>query len=116
MTIATCMRKPAAIRLSRAELEGKIDKIFEQASHQSECLVNIYKIVFPEWDLIERIKGYPTVGCYMWLYISSKFIEFDKIHHPECFNSGLWINNGFSSSMELGDWEISLERCKVTYL
>ncbi len=115
MTTATCIRKPATIRFNKAELQERIDRIFEQASHQSECIVNIYKIVFPDWDRIDRIGGYPTVGCEMWLYICKKFIEFDKTHHPECLNSGIWINNGFSSSKSLNDWEIDMSKCSVTY-
>ncbi|MBF0231099.1 MAG: hypothetical protein HQK63_16135 [Desulfamplus sp.] len=107
--------KPASIKLSRAELQEKIDRIFEEATHQSECIVNIYRIVFTEWDRIDRIGGYPTVGCGMWLYICKKFIEFDKKHHPECFNSGIWINNGFSSSSKLDDWEIDMSKCDVKY-
>ncbi len=114
MTTATCIRKPETIRFNRAELQEKIDEIFDNATHQSECLVNIYRLAFPQWDRIDRIGGYPVVGCKLWLYICKKFIEFDQEHHPECV-SGVWINNGFSSSADLGDWEIDMSRCKVTY-
>ena len=43
-----------------------------------------------------------------------KAIEFDKLHHPEVMNGGLWMNSGFSIDRGLGDWE--LVPCKVTYL
>ncbi|MBF0378774.1 MAG: hypothetical protein HQK72_15025 [Desulfamplus sp.] len=106
--------KPASIKLSRAELQEKIDDIFNNATHQHDCLINIYKIVLPNWDTIYRIIGYPTVGCGMWRYICRKFIEFDAKHHPECV-SGIWLNNGFSSSAKLDDWEIDMSKCDVKY-
>lgn len=114
MATATCIRKPATIRFNRYELQEKIDNIFEAATHQNECLINIYKIVLPDWDNIDRIIGYPIIGCEMWRYVCRKFIEFDAKNHPECV-SGIWINNGFSSSADLGGWEIDMSRCKVTY-
>jgi hypothetical protein len=114
MNSTTCLRKPATIRLNRAELQEKIDRIFEEAGHQNECIVNIYKIVLPHWDNIYRLIGYPTVGCGMWRYVCRKFIDFDAKHHPECV-CGIWINSGFSSSADLGDWEIDMSKCKVTY-
>ncbi|MBF0231264.1 MAG: hypothetical protein HQK63_17000 [Desulfamplus sp.] len=106
--------KPASIKLSRAELQAKIDKIFEEATYQNECLVNIYKIIFPNWSRIDKIHGYPVVGCKLWLYICKKFIEFNAKHHPECTN-GIWLNNGFSSSRTLKNWEIDMSQCSVTY-
>jgi hypothetical protein len=114
MTTATCMEKPSTIRFNRAELQDRIDKIFEEATHQNECLIKIYKIVLPHWDNIYRLIGYPIIGCGMWRYVCRKFIDFDAKHHPECV-CGIWINSGFSSSADLGDWEIDMSKCKVTY-
>jgi len=115
MNTMTCSKAPVTIDLTESEIKRRLHKIFDKAKHQNECLVKIYEIVFPDWNRIDRIHGFPVVGCELWKYICKLFIEFDKIHHPECFNSGIWINNGFSSSADLDDWEISLERCKVTY-
>jgi len=43
------------------------------------------------------------------------FIAFDKIHHPNAVNGGLFLNNGFSTSDKLGDWELSTEGVGVEY-
>ena len=97
------------------QLQIKLQKIFEEVEHQSSALVRIYKLVFPDWDQIKQIEGHPIVGKEMWQYIANLFIEFDREHHPETINGGLWINNGFSASDKLDGWSIDLGNCTVIY-
>ncbi len=100
---------------SKEQFQVRLQEIFEQVDHQSSALVRIYRLVFPDWDRIERIEGYPEVGREMWKYICQLFIELDRQHHPNVFLGGLWLNAGFSSSDKLDGWEISFNSCHVIY-
>jgi hypothetical protein len=93
----------------------RLQEIFETSDNQGSALVEIYKILFPDWDQIKKIDGFPTVGREMWEYICGLFTEFDRKKHPEFLKGGLWLNTGFSSNPELGGWEISFDGCNVIY-
>ena len=111
-----CQRHLAAQGItSQKKLEHRLQEIFERAEHQSSALVDIYKLIIPDWEQIERLEGYPVVGRGLWQYIANLFIDFDQRNHPQIFNGGLWLNQGFSSSNEIGPWEISMDRCNVIY-
>ena len=100
---------------TKEKLQHRLQEIFEQAEHQESALVNIYKLVFPDWQDIKQVEGFPEVGKDLWKYICQLFIDFDSQHHPNVFNGGIWLNNGFSSSDSLDGWEISLENCHLIY-
>jgi hypothetical protein len=100
----------------RKGLKAAIDQIFEAHTNQSDALVEIYKLVFPEWDAIEKINGFPKAGAELWKYICRGFMAFDRKHHPNVFNGGIWMNTGFTSNTELGPWEISFDNCTVEYM
>ena len=95
-------------------LKNQIKAIFERCEHQREAFVEIYRLVLPDWDKIEKVSGFPEAGNELWKFICRQFIEFDGIHHPDVFKGGLWMNNGFSSNGNLSPWEISFENCTVT--
>ena len=97
------------------QLQIKLQQIFESAEHQSSALVKIYRLFFPDWKKIKQIQGHPIVGQEMWKYICQLFVEFDREHHPDTMNGGLWIDNGFSSSDKLDEWGIDLGNCIVIY-
>jgi hypothetical protein len=94
-------------------LKDNIKAIFARHEHQSDALISIYRMVLPDWDRIETIEGFPEAGKDLWTFICRQFIEFDQEHHPDVFNGGIWMNNGFSSNNHLEPWEISFENCKV---
>lgn len=100
---------------TKEQFQARLQAIFEQADHQSSALVRVYQLLFPDWDSIERIEGFPEVGKEMWKYICNLFIEFDRKHHPNVFHGGIWLNNGFSSNDRLDGWEISFDGVKVIY-
>ena len=100
---------------TKNKLQHKLQEIFEKAQHQEAALINLYKLIIPDWDSLERLEGFPVVGREMWQYIGNLFIHYDQEHHPKVFNGGLWMNHGFSSSDELGGWEISLDNCNAIY-
>ena len=54
-------------------------------------------MVFPNWDDIEKVDGFPKISSKTNEYLFRKFRTFDREHHPKVMASGLWLNNGFSS-------------------
>jgi len=97
------------------DLQQHLQEIFEESDHQSSVIVKLYKMLFPDWEKIQRIEGFPEVGLALNEYIFHLFIEFDIQHNSECFKGGSWINQGFSTNERLDPWAISLENCKVIY-
>lgn len=97
------------------DFQHHLQKIFENSDHQESALANLHKMLFPDWEKIQRIEGYPEVGQGLWDYICNLFIEFDRENHPDCFKGGLWVNKGFASNDHLAPWEINLENCRVVY-
>jgi hypothetical protein len=100
---------------SKEKLQRRLQEIFEKAEHQERALIELYRMVIPDWDHLERLEGFPVVGQEMWKYICQLFIDLDQRLHPEIFKGGLWMNAGFSSSGDLGPWEISMDRCRFIY-
>ena len=92
-------------------LKEHIKAIFERHEHQSDTLIDIYKLVFPDWDRIEKIHGFPEAGNDLWKFICRQFIAFDEKYHPNVFKGGIWMNSGFSSNGYLDPWELSFENC-----
>ena len=97
------------------DLQVHLQTIFEKSGHQDSVIVKLYKMLFPDWEKIQRIEGFPSVGKALDEYIFNLFVAFDQEHHPNVFNGGAWINQGFSTNENLDPWEISLENCKVIY-
>jgi len=102
--------------MDEESLKAKVREIFESNIRQDEALIDIYKLVMPEWDRIEKVHGYPEVGSAFWKFVYREFMEFDRKHHPNVFAGGLWLNNGFQSNSELDPWELSFANCRVDYL
>ena len=96
-----------------AALKDRIEKIFGLHEAQSAVLEDIYRLVLPDWDAIETVRGFPEAGNELWKFICRQFIDFDVKHHPDVFKGGMWMNNGFSSNDHLGPWEVSFENCEV---
>ena len=96
----------------------QIDAIFETSSHQSEACVALYRLAFPDWDGIMSISGWPGIGKEAGFYILRKFMEFDRKHHPDVLNGGLWMSKGFSTNegtdKGLGPWELCTDNCIIS--
>lgn len=93
----------------------EVERLFDECSDQGEVIVELYKMVFPQWDSIEKIDGWPTINRETNDKISKLFMEFDAKNHPETFKGGLWLNNGFSSleGQALKDWQVDISTCDV---
>ncbi|MFC1814158.1 hypothetical protein ACFL03_15850 [Thermodesulfobacteriota bacterium] len=94
-------------------LRDYIKAIFKQHDHQTDVLIDIYKMILPDWDSIKEIDGHPEAGHSLWTFICNQFIEFDHKYHPKVFKGGIWLNTGFSANSNLKPWETSLENCTV---
>jgi hypothetical protein len=95
----------------------QVREIFQEAEHQTDYALALYRLAFPRWDEIEEIKGWPKVSKKFSLFIFGLAMEFDRKHHPKVFNGGLWMNKGFGSSEgdEIPWGTIDLSTCEVTY-
>ena len=94
-------------------LKAYIQSIFSEHDHQKNVMEDLYKLVLPDWEKIERIEGYPEAGRELSIFISKQFMQFDRKHHPNCMPGGAWMNTGFSVNSNLGAWKISLKNCQV---
>lgn len=100
---------------SKGELKSSIIAIFEKSDHQEQVLIGLYRMVFPDWDQIAKINGYPEAGDDLWKFICRLFQKFDQDHHPDCMPGGAWMNTGFSVNHNLEGWGISFENCQLEY-
>jgi len=84
-----------------------IDKCFEGETQQINVLINLYKLLHPEWDKIKKFNGFPSCSVGLSKRIFKKFMMFDEIHHPDVMAGGLWMNNGFSTlgCEDYKEWE-----------
>jgi hypothetical protein len=91
----------------------QIDAIFTSSNHQSEVCIALYRLAFSDWDQLKSIEGWPGIGKEAGLYITRRFMEFDRKHHPDVLNGGLWMNKGFSAhdGARLGPWELCTDNC-----
>ena len=92
----------------------QIKELFVQ-TNQADVLVSLYKLVFPDWDSIKQISGYPKISKELWQYICQLFIDFDKKYHPTVMAGGCWMNTGFSSNELLTDDSVDLSGVTVQY-
>jgi hypothetical protein len=92
-----------------------INKCFENATHQQEVMIKLYKLAIPEWDNIKKLTGWPKISNDTWTYICKLFIEFDRKNHPDVMAGGCWMNSGFSIE-KIPDWIIQpIEPDKIIY-
>ena len=76
---------------------------FEDVSAPADALINLYKIAFPNFDAIKKIKGYPKVSRATATFCIERLLEIAD-------NASLiWLNRGFSvDDKMLEDWLIDL--------
>lgn len=101
---------------SLKELKGHILTIFEKCHDQESVLIDLYKLVFPDWNKIKKIHGYPEAGDALWKFICRCFQDFDNKNHPNCMPGGAWMNTGFSVNHTIDPWGIGFENCRLEYL
>jgi hypothetical protein len=76
----------------------------------------LWRKVFPQWDRIDHIDGWPTVSDKTNKYIFEHFIRFDRAYHPDTFPGGMWLNAGWRSDSNFkDDWVVDTTTCTVHY-
>ena len=75
----------------------QVDAIFADAQTQEDYVIGLYKLVYPDWDSIVKINGFPKISKTLSNRIFELAIAWDRIHCPEVVLGGAWMNNGFSS-------------------
>lgn len=114
---AKCREHWDRMNYSKPEkLKERILEAFTQNTNQQDVVVDLYRLVLPDWDQIQNLKGYPEIGMELALFICRRFQEFDRCHHPNCMPGGAWLNWGFSVNRSLDPWGISLEKCTPIFL
>ncbi len=94
-------------------LKEHIKAIFDKYQHQEEVLIDLYKMVLPDWDQIDKVEGFPAAGYDLWQFICLCFQNFDRRNHPDVMPGGAWMNSGFSVNRELSPWEIGFKNCSI---
>lgn len=86
------------------------------ADTESSALIAIYRMVYPNWDDIEKVGGpeldWPACNEDTWKRICRYFMDkthvLNKTRDREVMPGGIWMNNGFtchdSAGKELPDW------------
>ena len=92
--------------------ELEVDELFRVSEHQADVLVGLYSMVYPSWDDIAKVQGYPKISDATNKKLFEKFIKFDLKHHPEVMAGGCWMNNGFSGEKDIAEWHV--EPAEVT--
>ncbi len=90
-----------------------VRNLFADLSHQAEVLIELYRLIFPDWERIVKLEGYPAINDHTWNEIGELFIAFDHLHHPDVFAGGCWMNRGFTIEKDIPDWTASLETCQA---
>jgi len=61
-----------------------------------------------------QINGFPKVGKQLGEYIFKKAIRKDRELRNKVIAGGGWMNWGWSTTDEIGDWEVSTEGLTLT--
>jgi len=91
------------------ELKENIDAIFEKSESEADATSAMFRMVFPDFDDIEKIGGFVHTGKALGEYLWKKILTKTEGGFP-----GVWFNYGFGTDETLGPWEISTKDCPVT--
>lgn len=91
----------------------RVDEIFAAAEDQVEYIIALYKEVYPRWDDIASVDGYPHCGEDLHRCLMKQAMAFDAAHHVS-FPGGAWMNKGFARNRTLKPWQVI--PCAVTLL
>jgi hypothetical protein len=84
----------------------EIDQIFDSSNSPLDICLKLYKLVYPNYDDIKEIKGYPKINKEFSLYLFDKFGELDQSNGNTLDGSFFWMNKGFGTDEKLNDWLI----------
>lgn len=90
-------------------------QLAETVDHQQDFVLAFYRRVYPDWDHISQIDGYPSISDNLYCFMSRLCQQVDRRCHPNVLAGGLWMNKGPSIDRNLAPDEIDLNTAKVTY-
>lgn len=88
------------------------------APTESDALVAVYRMVYPQWDAIEKIGddqvSWPECNRDTWKRICAWFQELTahlnqaRAYDKQVMPGGVWMNTGFSAHHEkqVADWHV----------
>ena len=83
-----------------------IDRMADESADQGEYVIALYKHVFPLWDDIDHIMGWPKVSKNTARHILRHLTKEPRLGPL----LGQWFNSGFSASESMAtDWVVSVE-------
>lgn len=100
--------------------QNRVDEIFESCKDPNNCYEYIV-LLFAEIDLdilkdspLVQINGFPKVGKQLGGYLFKKAVEKDRELQTKAIAGGGWMNWGWYTTDEIGDWEVSTEGLTLT--
>ena len=93
--------------------KNTVELNFRTAPDETEALLGLFRLVYPNFDDIERVDGYPSCNKATGEKLCRHFIELTKRKNLErainkqLMPGGYWINYGFSTletPENLPDW------------
>jgi hypothetical protein len=110
------MKNKNTVRLTKEQVEAiLVNPEPDPTPTQGAALVSLFKLVFPEFDEIAGLDGFPKINKETNEYLFKLWIAFDQKYHPDVINGGCWMNYGWSSAA--GNEHLAfleVERCAVT--
>lgn len=94
-------------------IKEQVERIFATRTHQADIVVDLYRLVYPDFDRIEKVNGFPSAGKELSRLIWRLAIEFDRKHHPDVMAGGCWLNHGFSTNDKLEPWEVDASHVNI---
>ena len=110
-----CERHWKSLGINNTEdLKSYIETIFKQNNHQQDALIDLYQMLFPDWEQLKTVGGYPEIGKALGNFLGRKFRAFDRKHHPDALVN-FWKRDGFKLNEALSPWEVSFKSCHLQY-
>lgn len=111
-TTTTTEPKRKLIRLDGDAVENAI----LTAEGETQAVERVFRLVYPEFDRIKSVNGYPECNTVTWKLICNWFMALtDRLNRERAYDKqimpgGAWLNWGFSAhgegSKELRDWQV----------
>lgn len=84
-----------------------------KAESETAALEAVYRMVYPNFDQIDKVDGHPACNDYTWKAICMHFVDLTNrlnkardIVRNQVLPGGPWMNFGFAGGSDLGDWYV----------
>lgn len=116
-TTMTAPLSPARVKLVRLNPD-EVKEAILTAPGESDAVVRVFRLVYPDFDNIKSVDGYPTCNKATWLKICtwmrdlSDRLNMERDRMKQVMPGGAWMNYGFTTTdrtgdqIKLGDWRV----------